>query len=432
LATLRIALPTKIFYGWYIVILAFLVQFAVIGSQGFSLGVFMKPMTEDLGWSRSDIASVHTIGTIIGGFLALFIGPILDRRGARPLVIVGAILSGLGFLALSMIQELWHFYAIRGLIITVGSTCASIMVLNTAVSNWFIRKRGRAVTFGAMGVPFAGIALIPIIQILIESFTWRNAWIILGVMIWVVAIIPTAMFMRRRPEDVGLVPDGAMPTEEGDKGLSSAQRAALAADVTWTRSEAIRTSTLWMIIGASGLGSMTLTATMMHLVPYVSDMGFSLQIAALTASVHSWFSLISKFGWGFIIERIHARFVIVIAYSLAASGLAVLLFARSLETIVLGMAVLGLGIGGVTPVTEVIWASYFGRRSLGAVRSIGAPFTILTYASAPLIPALIYDSTKSYNLAFVFLIGTLVIGASLMLLLRPARRPQAKPEALAI
>lgn len=421
---IQLARPRKIYYGWYIVALAFLAQFATTGAQGFSAGVFMKPMAEDLGWSRGGIAGVNSVGTLIGGIIGLFIGNILDRHGARPLMIFGAIVTGIGFIALSTMQELWHFYLIRGIIITIGTTCSGMVVANIAVSNWFVRKRGRAVAVAVMGVPTAGVVLGPAMQMIIDSFSWRTGWIALGLMIWVLLILPTALFMKRRPEDIGLVPDGALPTQEDDRRLSGAQKAAIAADVKWTRREAIRTPTLWMIIIAAGLGTMTLPTTMMHLVPFVSDLGYSLQVATLTAGVHSLFSMLSKLIWGFGIERIHARYVVVLAYSFAAAGLILLLLAHSIESIIVGMAVLGIGVGGVIPITEVIWASYFGRISLGSIRTIGMPFSIITQAGGPFMAGVIYDNTKSYQAAFIFLIITLVIGASLMLALRPAKRPQ--------
>jgi sugar phosphate permease len=417
----------KIYYGWYIVAIALLTQFATAGAQGFSLGVFMKPMSEELGWSRATIASSQSIGVVLSGIIGLFLGGIIDRRGTRLLLVFGAITTGIGFIAFSFVQELWHLYLIRSVILTVGTACSGMVVTNTAVSNWFVRKRGRAISTAVMGMALAGVILVPGMQAAIDLFQWRSAWVLLGVFSLVLVVVPTALFMRRRPEDMGLLPDGGPPTEEEKRKMSRAQKAAIAADVPWTRAEVLRTPTFWMIMVATGLGSMVGPTTMMHFVPFVSDQlpQYPLQVAAFVVGVHSLVSIVLKVPWGFVLERIQPRYVSIMAYGFIASGLVLLLLAgSSIELMVVGMLVFGIGMGGMVPIAEVIWASYFGRLSLGTVRSVALPFSTTTIAGAPLLAAVIFDTTSSYQMAFLFLIAALAVSTTLMLTLRPARRPQ--------
>lgn len=421
----RLAARPKIYYGWYIVGVAFLAQLMSMGLQGYTLGVFMKPMIDELGWSRSGISGVQSAGTVVNGLLAPFIGGILDRRGGRILMLVGSVITGIGFIALSLMADMWHFYAIRGLIITVGILCMGGMVVNVAISNWFVRKRGRAVAIAAMGISFGGVVLAPLSERFIAEFGWRTAFIILGVMIWVVMLVPTALFMRRRPEDMGLLPDGDIPGQVSSKPMNAVQRAALNADIRWTRAEALRTPTLWIIIASFGMAGMGLSAMMMHVTPYVSDLGFSPALAAIATSVQASTALISKVIWGLLIERIQCRFVAILAFVCAGIGLVMLINSRSLEMVYLSLAVFGMGMGGQPVIQEVVWANYFGRLTLGTIRSIGMPFMIISSAGGPLLAGLTYDMTKSYEVAFIVFVCAYSFAALLMLIVRPPVHPRA-------
>lgn len=423
MAISQVSRRARIFHGWYIVAVAFLAQFTTGGLQAYTLGVFMKPITEELGWTRGAISGVQTAGTVVNGLFAVFIGGILDRRGGRALMLFGAVLSGIGFVALSLMRDIWHFYFIRGMLIAIGNLCLGNLVANVAVSNWFIRKRGRALAIAAMGVPFGGVVLTPLSQMLIDGVGWRNAWVILGAMVWVVMIVPTALFIRRRPEDVGLRPDGDPSTGPDERKLSASQIAAMKADVEWTTAQAARTPALWMIMIAFGLAHMGLSALTIHIVPYVSDIGFTVAMAAGAQSVQGMSSMTTKLVWGLLLERFDIRVVSIASFICSAVGVVLLLEANSIELVYLSIVIFGAGMGGLGPIQEVVWANYFGRISLGAVRRIGAPMVMVFGAVGPLLAGLVYDATESYRVAFIALTGAYVVAGVLMLLLRPPRRP---------
>lgn len=274
-----------------------------------------------------------------------------------------------------------------------------------------------------MGLPFAGISMAPLAQIFIDNYGWRTAYVLLGILIWVIMIAPAAILMRRRPEDMGLLPDGDLPGAP-DKPLSTVQRAAKAADIEWTRREAMGTSTLWMIIVAFALVNSTTTGFVMHMVPYVSDLGFQGPMVAVALATYSVTSLVSKIVWGLMIERVQGRFVGLLAFGFMAMGFALIATASSVEVVLLAHFVLGIGIGGTTPIQEVIWANYYGRVTLGAVRSIGMPFAIIAGAIGPLLAGMVYDNLGSYQIAFTVFMSSNIAAVALMLLLRAPKHPR--------
>ena len=414
--------PGRVYYGWYIVAAAVVAQFVAVGMQAYSAGVFLKPMSQDLGWSREDYANAQTIGTFVTGWLGLFIGGLIDRRGARPLMIGGAIVGGLCLIGLSRVHTLREFYLLRGIGVTAGAMGIGNLVVNVTVSKWFVRNRGIAVSVAAMGVSLSGVVLTPVAQGLVNQFGWRQAWVILGVAVWVI-VIPVAFVMRRTPEDHGLLPDGDLPGSA--PVLPQRHHATAPTEVAWTRSEAVRTPSLWLLIFAYGIANIGLGSLLLHMLAFLTDNGFSAGTAAFMFSFQSWAALIAKPAWGILMSRVHARYLSSIAFVL--SGLAVLgLLAaadrRSGPAALAMLFVYGLGIGGVIPLQETVWASYFGRRHLGTIRAVAMPFTILFSAMGPKLAAHLYDRSGSYVSAFLLFASFWALGAVLVLLARPPRK----------
>ncbi|MBI4301490.1 MAG: MFS transporter [Chloroflexi bacterium] len=396
----------------------------ISGIQAYATGVFLKPMSADLNWSRSSFTAVQSIGTLVMGLLGPFLGSTLDRRGGKAIMIFGALVLGSGLMALSQVHSLWQFYLIRGLVVTVGMLCMGNLVVNVAVSNWFVKKRGRAIAFGAMGVSMGGIILIPLTQFLISTLGWRTTWVVYGFMAWAVIIVPTALFMARRPEDVGLNPDGER------KANATPSRQALLAprtnpEASWTRREAVKTSALWLLMVSFGLAFMAVGAMLMHLFPYLTDIGFSGKAAATMLMFQSLMAFFSKPLWGLLVERVHARYCSMAVFFMASVAIFLLLALGKSGMVYLALALFGISFGGFVPLQEVVWANYFGRLTLGAVRSIAMPFSIVTSAGGPLFAGYIYDTTGSYKSAFItfaiiYLVSTLLISRA-----RPPQRAVA-------
>ena len=215
--------PT-IYYGWYIVAVALIVQCLSVGVSAFAGGVFLKPMAADLHWSRQDFSAVQTVTSVVTGLIGFVVGGLIDRRGPRLLMIIGAIISGSALCLTAAVQEPWHFYLVRGIAQTIGMAMVGNLVVNVTLARWFVVRRGTAIAMASIGFSLGGLLLSPLMSSWIQSYGWRETWIILGCLTWAI-VIPCAFVMRRSPEDYGLSPDG----------LDAKQAAALAARLTGCR-----------------------------------------------------------------------------------------------------------------------------------------------------------------------------------------------------
>lgn len=413
-----------IYYGWYIVLVAFIASMMATGVQVYSLGAFLKPMTEDLGWSRTDLSLGQTVSTLCAGVVAFWVGPMLDKHGGRILMVVGAVAMGVGFIALGLVQHQWQYYVVKGVLVTAGSSMAGLLVLNVALSNWFIRRRGIAIGVAAMGVSVAALFTPILSTALIDAYGWRAAWMILGVTIPLTIVPLSLIVLRRRPEDHGLEPDGG----PGTRPVSKARAASMAMQsVIWTRREAMRTRSLWMLIATFSLGSMGLSALFLHLIPYFSDSGLTTTQAASVFGMVGLAGLISKPVWGMALDRFNTSYCAASEFLLMGAGLTAITLIDNVVALHVAVFLLGLGIGGVSTVQEVVWADYFGRATIGTIRGLSRPFTVIASAGGPVFAAIAYDTRGSYEIAFAVFIATYIAAAGMILVTPYPKAPSEPP-----
>jgi MFS transporter, OFA family, oxalate/formate antiporter len=418
------------FYGWTIVGIALVAQFVTAGAQTYASGVFLKPMTQDLGWSRESFSAVQTVSTVVMGSIGLVIGGLVDRRGPRPLMLVGGIIAGSALIATSRVETLWQFYLLRGVAQTLGNALLGNLVVNVTVAKWFVVRRGMAIALASIGISLGGVLMAPLVALVIDAGGWRQAWVFLGLLTWVL-VLPSAWLIRRQPEDLGLVPDG-LTTAQAERAAARRHGASAAAEVQWTRREAVRTTTIWLVILAYGIANIGLGAMLLHMVPFLTDHDVRTGQAALLFSVQSWAALLSKPLWGVLMDRYHARYLSAVGFLIQAAAIGGLLAVAPLHRTDLLVAVLlgyGFGIGGTVPLQETVWASYFGRTHLGSIRAVAVPFSILFGAGGPLLAGFLYDRSGSYRSAFGLFAICSVLGSVLVLLARPPRLPTARDPA---
>lgn len=421
------------FYGWYIVGAALAAQFISAGTQAYVGGVFLKPMTDDLGWSRSQFSAVQTVSTFVMGTVGFVIGSQIDQRGPRRLMLIGTAICASSLMLTSQVHAAWQFYLIRGVGQTVGNALLGNLVVNVTVAKWFVVRRGLAVSIASAGVSLGGVIMAPLTAWWIHEYGWRSGWVMIGFVV-VLVMVPASLLMRRSPEDQGQMPDG-LTAEESVAYAASKRRASAVSEVQWTRHDAIRTRTIWLVIFAYGIANMGLGAILLHTIPFLTDNGFHASTAAVLFGVLSWCALGSKVLWGMLMDRYHARYLSASAF--LAMGLAVLVLivaghTGSFALALTFMLIYGTAMGGTVPLQETVWASYFGRAHLGQVRSVAMPFTIVFSAGGPLMAGAIFDRTGSYDGALAAFSLFSAIGLALILLARPPSPPMAEGKGLAI
>jgi len=413
----------RFFYGWYIVAVGFIANVATSFALASTLSIFLKPLTADLGISRGVFSLLRSGEGIIAAGLAPLVGVLVDRYGGRWLMVGGAAIVAVGYLLLGQVASFAQFAAVRLTLVSCGDVLMGYMVVNVVVAQWFVRQRGRAFAFTSMGVGFAKVCMPILAAWLLLMLGWRQTWVVFGVLTAGLLILPALLFVRRRPEEMGLNPDGdakpagADTTPQGkNSGASSITHSA---DLAWTRSEALRTRAFWLLVITFGISSIGVTGLNLHVFSYVTDIGHSPVVAASVMSVIASMQLASPLAWGLLAERVDARIAAMLRFVVQAIGLGLAILTGNLFCLYAGFFLYGIGLGGNMVLPDILWANYFGRRSLGRIRGMGLLISHVLAAIGPPFFGFLYDATGGYGLSFAIFGAVLMASAVLSLMLQP-------------
>ena len=414
------------FYGYRLVAAAFIAQFVGMGLFSYVHGPFMVPMIEELGWTRLEFSMTRTIGMFATAICGVFIGAQIDRVGARPVMLVGGTILVVSLILHSLIESLIYWWILNGFVMALGCAMVGNLVVNVTLSKWFVVNRGMAVAIAAMGVSFGGIGLTPPVTWLISEVGWRVSWIWLGFGA-ALLIYPVALVMRRTPEDYGLHPDGLSEQQIRE---GAGDRASKEYSTSFTRAEALRSYSFYALIVAFSFFTINIGVMLLHTVPYMTDSGFSAYEAALAMAVVSIPAMISKPVWGYFIDRSPAKSLAAASAAVTGLALFLIIFAVSQQElfwVFAALVLLGLGWGGMIPLQEVIWASFFGRRFLGSIRGAAMPFSLLLGAPAPALVGYYHDLAGRYDEALAVVAALNMLSALLIFLAPSPKRNVPKP-----
>lgn len=395
----------RIYYGWIIVGVAALLQFAG-GTPTFPvLGLFMEPMTEDMGWSRVAFATPMTIGTILGGIAGIIIGPAIDKYGARWIMTVASLVLGLAFVAMSFIDHYWQHFLLQMIIrsLTAGTF---FMIVGIIVPKWFITMRGRAMAISSMGGRLGQFLTPIVIGWIIIQFGWRAGWSVMGSIVWVVSVAPVFFLLKNTPEDMGLLPDGKSLSKSENSNINDSTKD-LAEELSIGPRQALRTRSFYlMLIAQSGL-SLVISGLHFHWFAYMTGQGIAESAAIASISISAITGVPISLAAGFLGERVPLRYVFVATYlGFSVSILILLSTTTPLMAYLYGIS-LGICSGITFTLNQLIWADYYGRKSLGAIRGLTSPINQVTNASGPVVAAVAFDMTGDYTaILWVFAITT--------------------------
>jgi sugar phosphate permease len=405
------------YYGWVIVAIVFMRSFTTAGAL-WTTGVLSVPMHDDLGWSRTVIFAGITLRTLGAAVSGVFFGALMDRPGAVRSVSLGsAIVAALCLISITFVQEEWQFLLVFGVIGGVLGTGPSQLLMGTVVPKWFIRKRGRAMATSTMGTGLAAFLLPPIVALISENIGWREAWFTLGLIAATLSIVP-ALFLHTRPEDLGMLPDGASAAQPIVAQQRSSSRAAQ--EDSFTRGQAFRTPALWMLMLVGVFGMVSPTAFPTNLVPALVEQGFSESSAAIAFSAYGVTSFGGRFFWGWLSDNLHIRKTLLIICTYSGVTIPLLLLLPG-DTVLLAGAAVGLGLGGWVGLNQVIWPAYFGRANIGAISGTVRPLITLSGACGPLYIAALAETTGSYTWSILVMALSWSLCGTALLLVRPPR-----------
>jgi OFA family oxalate/formate antiporter-like MFS transporter len=408
---------TPFFYGWAVVAAAGLTMFVRNAAATLTIAVFVFPMSEDLGWSRTLIVGAAAAAGVASMFVSPFTGWVLQRFGARALMSSSVLLLGAVILSLRWTTSPITFYLLFGVGRLMFSAPLQISASTTA-AQWFVRLRGRSSSM--LGVTHSlGMGLFPLSAQLFMNANggdWRMAWFWMGISVWVIALPITMLIVVNRPEDVGLTPDGdkqAPRNEQDPSGLTAAER-----EEQWTLREAMRTPAMWALATAGGLVFFIHTGVNIHQAAFLRDQGISASVAASALTIMAGGTAIGSIMWGNLLDRFPVKAVYTATAAWLGGTALIFLRVDSAEMAFTAAALFGIGLGGLLIVPPVAIAHYFGRNSLGAIRGATEPFVSGGQAIGAVGAGVIFDATGSYSRTFPVFTAAAFLAVVLLLAIR--------------
>ena len=403
-----------------------------MGSLNF--GLFIKPMGDSLGIGRSWFGWAQTARQGSSALTSPAVGWLIDRYGSRVMLPVAALVTGIAMIALSFLDGandallLVVLFAAMGL---VGMSGPGALVTSVPVLKWFVRERGKAIAYMGLGIPVGAMVFVPLTQMFIDWWGWEIAWIVLAA-IGVGVIVPlAAIFVRRQPEDMGLLPDGDSmhgATTEDEEGNARQSVPQAVEEISWTVKEATRSPVFWSLVATFSMVSLATGTVALHRIPDFADRGFNTTLIAYATAVDAVFAGVATFVFGWTVKYVGARILGALGFSLLAIASVMTIYAADDFTMFTSMSVFGCGIGGMMFLQNFIWADYFGREHVGAIRGFAMPINLIVGGIGAPLAGYVHEWTDTYDIMWWVGVGLMSCSA-LLLLLTPAPKKRVVEEA---
>lgn len=404
----KLKLFQSFYYGWFILIIAGFGVFFSGPGQTYSNSQFIDEYINDFGWSRSLVSSVYSIATLVAGFLMIFVGRFIDRFGQRLMMVTIGTLFAIACLFNSFISSIWMLAVGFFLIRLLGQGSMSL-IPNTLVAQWFIKKRGRALSLVTL-FSFASAMLFPIVNTwLIQNWDWQVAWQSWGILL-LFFFVPLAFFgVKNQPEMIGLEPDGFTDKPNANEG-NPLTAPVQEAEEDWTLKEAMRTKAFWAILVCVGIPAMINTGITFHIASIFNTNGLSLEVAAMVLSLMAFVGIPMSLTSGFIIDKIPTNYVLLAIFIIEFFVLLLILVTNTVWLAVLFGILWGTA-GGLERIgVNVIWPNYFGRKYIGSINGVGMTMGVIGSSLGPLPFGVGFDVFGDYNMVILLSLIFPVIG----------------------
>lgn len=384
-----------VYYGWILVAVCFLINFLVLGISIHSFTVYITPLEAAFGWSRKTISLAMTVGTVSMALAAPLVGRLIDVAGARVVMAAGATVIGTAALLLSKTESLSSFYALYA-IAGAGQAAATVIPISVVISNWFQEKRGRALGIVMTGTGLGAMLTVPLTTWIVAHSGWRTSYLVGGCII--LSMVPLSLlFIRTRPSERGIRPDGGTIFERGPEeaeGLSA--------------QEAVRTLSFWLIGAMMLLHSLVAMGILLHLMPALTDMGHSAGGASLVIAVYGGMTVVGKIGTGILADRRGIRTALALTYGLIITGVLLLIAGGATWIAFLFAVAYGFSAGAPLLINPALTAECMGLRAFGTVFGILTLLATFGVGAGAFLTGAIYDAAGSYLPAYILYIALLV------------------------
>ena len=413
---------SRIFYGWWILLLGALINGIGSGITNLGFTVFFLPLKRDLAVSSAAISLLYGAARLEGGFEGPFIGYLIDRFGFRKMIMCGATLAGLGYFFLSTVESFFTFFLVYVFVIALGSNAGFFHPISTGVTKWFIRHRGLGFSVITASGSIGGMIIAPVLSFIILNYGWRTGALFAGLMILVIAI-PAALPLKGSPEEMGLQPDGRPPADHqtGTRNVSCP----VVSERNFSVREALKTPQFWLLTACISLRLLVTVALMTHFIPLLVWRGMSEAAGAYLVSLYAFISIPLAIGLGWLGDRwSRARLSGLCIFPIILTMVGMMIYRG--EAILYAFPIAFAFIMATAPLNWALIGDFFGRGSYATIRGImGVGYGLATFLS-PIYAGWIFDRTESYNIVLVTFSIILTFTAFCFIVLSPPARTPAK------
>jgi MFS family permease len=411
----------RFFYGWIIVAITF-VTMAIGVNARTAFSLLFSPILDEFGWERGVTAGAFSFGFLVSAIMSPLIGRLMDRSGPRLVMEIGVVLMAGGLLLAPLTTQPWHLYLTIGVMVGGGSICLGYSGQSLFLPNWFIRKRGLAIGIAFAGVGIGSVTMLPWVQWLIETSGWRSACVGMGLLVLIV-LAPINLMLRKRPEDMGLLPDGDAAPNPLHKPVSNVVDPAWVA-VDWTLARAMRTARFWWIAAGFFCGLYVWYAVQVHQTKYLLDIGFSRNVAAWALGLVSLLGVPGQIFFGHLSDRVGREVV----WSISGLGFAIcyavlILLAEIPSLPLIGVMVVAQGLLGYacTSIMGAVVLEIFQGKHFGSIFGVLMLAALGGGASGPWLTGVLHDHFGTYTVAFAVAIVVSVLGALTIWMASPGK-----------
>jgi len=405
-----LGLKDKLFYGWVVVAVFFVSGITLYGVH-FSFGIFFKSIESEFSLTRAATSAVLSANLLLAGLYSFFAGWALDRYGPKIVVLLMGVFTGLSLLLTSQTGSSWQLFITYSLLLAMGTGALFVVPMST-VSRWFDKKRGLALGMASSGVGLGPLVMAPFATYLIASFSWRVAYIVIGLIAWLI-VIPLSRLLRGDPYEIGALPDGVktLPEDtESEEGIIQPAHLSLP--------QALRTRSFWLVMFIWVLYASNIFLVFTHLVPHATDIGYSAMEAAAIVSLLGGAAVAGRVVLGTVSDRMGRKVTAIICALLQAGAMMWLLWANDLWMFYLFALVYGFAFGGMSPVMAALIGDTFGLGRIGAILGMLEVGFGIGAAIGPAVGGFIFDVSNSYFLAFLLGAAVMLVATLLIALIR--------------
>jgi MFS family permease len=384
-----------IFYGYWILLGTVMLHFLDSGLYFYGFSVFYTPIKLEYAWSAAAVSGAISFSRLEGGIEGPVVGYLIEKYGARKILALGVLITGLGYMLMLYVNSVWMLYLVYGGVLSIGYNMGFTHSLTTLLNNWFVKRRARVMSLYAIAAGLGGAVIVPLLSKSIMLYGWKMTAIYSGLAFWIVGI-PATLIFRNYPEDMGLLPDGVPEVDGVSETVVS-----LEDEPKLTTREALQSGVFKRLLLAESLRTFLLASIVLHEIPHLVNIGIDEGTAAGILGLMISISIPGRLIFGFLGDYIEKRKLLAATMIIQGIGVLVFAYASTITHVYAFVVLYGLTYGGCIPLLMAFRGDLFGRKKFAQMSGIMSPFRTIGNVIGPVFAGYLFDLTGSYKIAFI-------------------------------